>query len=685
MSLCINPRCAQPDHAANDGSQTCQSCGSVLLLLGRYRVMRLLSDQSGFGRVYEAFDRSTPKILKVLKQTYSHHTKAVELFRQEAIVLGQLPHPGIPAIEPQSYFEFQPQASELLHCIVMEKIDGPNLKDWMQQQGYHPISERQARNWLRQLTEILHLVHGKQYFHRDIKPENIMLRANGQLVLVDFGAAREMTYSYLAQVGNSEGTRISSAGYTPPEQERGHAVPQSDFYALGYTLIYLMTGRAPTDPAIYNSLENQSCWRQLAPQASSGLANLIDSLIAPRASDRPQNTQEILQRLNQLEQDAGQLQGGGLAETIAQAATTWERSSDGGGASLAQNLAQNLAQPPRLLAKLTQRWIWGGAIGLLLLSSYAVWQFQPGRWQREPAVVLRSLSSSSPNQEPAHAETVSSLAFTPDGRRLISGSQVGPITVWNADSGQPLLSLTGHKSAVRSLAVKSDGSVLVSASDDQTIKIWNLGIGQELRSLQGHTSYINAVVISPDGQLVASASADQTVKVWNLATGQELRSLKGHLSYVNAVVFSPDGRWLASASADQTIKLWDVATGALLRTLVGHSSYVNAVAFSPDGRQIISGSADRTIRVWQVETGQTSQVLTGHSSFVEALAISPDGKRLLSGSADRSLRIWDLPTGQLLHNLTGLNAHIRHIEPSPDWQWVAVAVNQLVQIVRLPE
>ncbi|MFM7427724.1 MAG: protein kinase domain-containing protein [Elainella sp.] len=677
MSLCINPGCAQPDHAANDGSQTCQSCGSSLLLLGRYRVMRLLSNKSGFGRVYEAFDRSTPKILKVLKEAYSQHTKAVELFRQEAAVLGQLPHPGIPAIEPQSYFEFQTQTGERLHCIIMEKIDGPNLKEWMQQQGYHPISQGQALNWLRQLTEILQLVHGKQYFHRDIKPENVMLRSNGQLVLVDFGAAREMTYSYLAQVGNTEGTRISSAGYTPPEQERGRAVPQSDFYALGYTLVYLLTGRAPTDGALYNSLENQSHWRQFAPQVSSGLANLIDSLIAPKASDRPQNTRAILQQLDQLEQ-IGKAQAGGLIETIAprfgQAATTWAKSPG------ATTHGPAAAKP---LAKLLQPWVWGGAIGLLVLSSYAVWQFQPGRWQREPAVVLRSLPSQPPNQ--GHVETVSSLAFTPDGQRLISGVQSGQITVWSIDTEQPLLSLTGHQSAVRSLAVKSDSSILVSASDDQTVKIWNLGIGQELRTLRGHTSYINEVVISPDGQLIASASADQTIKIWDLADGQELRSLKGHLSYVNAVAFSPDGRWLASASADQTVKLWEVATGTLLRTFTGHGSYVNAVAFSPDGSQIVSASADRTIRVWQVSTGETVRILTGHSSFVEALAISPDGTRLISGSADRSLKIWNLVNGQLLHNLTGLNAHIRHLVPSPDWDSAAVAVDESIQLVRLPE
>jgi serine/threonine protein kinase len=713
MSLCINPHCPQPDHPANDGSQFCHGCGSDLILLGRYRVMRLLSDKSGFGLMYEAFDRSTPKVLKVLKESYSHHAKAVELFRQEALVLGQLPHPGIPAIEPQSYFEFRPkhrnqsssQSSEILHCLIMEKIDGPNLKEWMQQQGYHPISEKQALNWLKQLTEILHLVHHKHYFHRDIKPENVMLRSNGQLVLVDFGAAREMTYSYLEQVGYSGGTRISSAGYTPPEQEKGHAVPQSDFYALGYTLIYLITGKSPTDGAIYDSLDNQLHWRQAAPHISPAFADLIDQLIAPKASQRPPSTTAILQQLMQISQ--ADLANSALPPTLipaSLAAASPQAKQDQvrqphanrrTHSRISQADSQANARPPqtdsaaqtqapfmvRLAERLAQPWLWGGAIALMLATGYAVWQFKPSgflagfRVTNESATLLHNIEG--------HGGTVKSLAFTPDGQRLITGDDHA-VKVWDSDTGQPLLNLLGHTSTVRSLAVKSDGSLVASASDDQTIKLWNLATGQELRTFKGHTSYINSIVISPDGQMIASASADQTIKLWNLATGEELRTLKGHTSYVNAIVFSPDGRLLASASADQTVRLWEVATGTLLQTLLGHTSYVNAVVFSPDGADLISASADRTIKIWNMTTGAELRSLKGHSSFVEAMAISPDGQRLISGSADQTLKIWDLASGECHHTLTGFDTHIRYLTPSPNWQSVAVAADKSVRIVELP-
>lgn len=661
MSLCINPRCPQPDHPGNDGSQFCRSCGSELVLLGRYRVMRLLSDKSGFGRVYEAFDRSTPKILKVLKETYSHHSKAVELFRQEAIVLGQLPHPGIPAIEPQSYFEFYPQGSTAsLHCIIMEKIDGPNLKEWMQQQGNHPISEKQALNWLRQLVEILHLVHGKHYFHRDIKPENIMLRSSGQVVLVDFGAAREMTYTYLAQLGNVDGTRISSAGYTPPEQEKGQAVPQSDFYALGYTMIYLLTGKQPTDVNIYDSMHNESSWRKQAPHVSSALADLIDYLIAPRASDRPKSTEEILLRLGQLERPQSTEPSPLSGSTLMQAQAT---------------AAQSVKKFPK-------QWLWGGALALLLLAGgYAAWQAAPTyllqATHTKPVALLKTLDG--------HEGTVKCLVFTPDGQRLITGSDDQTIRVWDIATGQQLLSLAGHTSAIKRLVIKSDGLTLVSASDDQTIKLWDLSNGQELGTLKGHTSYLNAVIFSPDGKLLASASADQTVRLWDLATRQEVRIFTGHSSYVNGIVFSPDGQLLASASADRTIKLWSVTTGELLGTFEGHTSYVNAVVFTPDGQRLISASADQTIRVWNVATGAEERILSGHSSFVEHIAISPDGQRLMSSSADQTLKIWDLATGKVLHTLTGFDTHIKLFALSPDWQITAVGVGELIKIAEVPQ
>jgi serine/threonine protein kinase len=300
MSFCINPVCPKPNHPDNDENRFCQSCGSQLELLKRYRVLRLVSDKTGFGKVYEAYEQDTPKILKVLKEDLSTDAKAVELFQQEAAVLGHLNHPGIPKVD--GYFQYQTRNGLVLHCIVMEKIEGPNLEQWLKQQQNRPISQEQAINWLRQLLEILALVHAKQYLHRDIKPSNIMIRPDGQLVLIDFGTAREVTRTYLAKVSSGGGgiTAIMSSGYSAPEQINAQAVAQSDFYALGRTFVFLLTGYHPLE--MYDSHHNVLHWRNHAMQISPLLLNLIDSLMVRDVNQRPATAQDIIKRLEGIEQ-----------------------------------------------------------------------------------------------------------------------------------------------------------------------------------------------------------------------------------------------------------------------------------------------------------------------------------------------------------------------------------------------
>jgi eukaryotic-like serine/threonine-protein kinase len=295
MSLCINPVCSQPNHPDNDENRFCQSCGSQLELIGRYRVLRLLSDKTGFGKIYEAYQQDTPKILKVLKEELTNDSKALALFQQEAKVLQQLNHPGIPQTE--GYFPYQTRNNLILHCMMMEKIAGPNLEQWLKQQQNRPISEAQAIVWLKQLLEILDLVHNQQYLHRDIKPSNIMIRPDGQLVLIDFGTAREITRTYLANSGGM--TAISSSGYSPPEQMRGQAIPQSDFFALGRTFVFLLTGFPPEQ--LYNPHLDILQWRHHANHVSPLLLDFIDWLISTEVTKRPSNAEEISRRLAEIE------------------------------------------------------------------------------------------------------------------------------------------------------------------------------------------------------------------------------------------------------------------------------------------------------------------------------------------------------------------------------------------------
>lgn len=289
MSYCINPNCS---HRQNpDDFEFCQTCGTKLLINERYRIVKMLRvGQIYNSEVFEVKDLSERESFKILKSLAPkfNNSKAAELFEKEAQVLIWLSadwhkNSGIPKVKPDAYFSCGITNNlKQLRCLVMEKIEGQNLEQWLEvNQG---ISQEQAINWLEQLIKILDKVHQQGLWHRDIKPSNIMLKPDGQLVLIDFGAVG---------IGS---TIIASAEYTPPEQTKGATVLQSDFFAVGRTFVYLLTGKHPHE--LPKSLKTeQLIWRGESAKISEELANLIDDLMAASPENRPQNTQEILQRL----------------------------------------------------------------------------------------------------------------------------------------------------------------------------------------------------------------------------------------------------------------------------------------------------------------------------------------------------------------------------------------------------
>jgi serine/threonine protein kinase len=301
MSLCINPNCPTPIN--QDTLLFCQACHSELLLDARYRVIRQLGG-GGFGKTYEILDSalynpaSGASEFKVLKVLIHNHPKYIELFRREAHFLAQIDDPGVPKVESDAYFQFHPaNSTEIVHCLVMEKIEGLDLKKYISQRGAG-ISEKRAIQWLMQLARILSKIHQRNFFHRDIKPSNIMLRASGQLVLIDFGTAREVTGTYLSKQDAGQLTGLFSAGYSPIEQMNGQAILQSDFFALGRTIVYLLTGRNPSD--MYDAVRNKLLWRQHAPNISDRFADFLDALMAESPMARPASAEVIVGELMKL-------------------------------------------------------------------------------------------------------------------------------------------------------------------------------------------------------------------------------------------------------------------------------------------------------------------------------------------------------------------------------------------------
>ena len=233
-----------------------------------------------------------------------------------------------------------------------------------------------------------------------------------------------------------------------------------------------------------------------------------------------------------------------------------------------------------------------------------------------------------------HEFWVNSVAFSPDSRTVLSGSLYQPVMsggrkdallkLWDVATGKVVRSFEGHLNDVYSVAFSPDGRTMVSGSSDNTLKLWDVATGKLLRTLEGHSNTVSSVAFSPGGHTILSGSWDHSLKLWEVATGKLIHTFEGHLDHVNSVAFSPDGRTVLSGGSDRTLKLWDVTTGELMRTFDGHRDTVTSVAFSASGHSLLSGSWDGTVRVWSLSNGDEMLRLLGTPNE-QWLAITPEG------------------------------------------------------------
>jgi WD40 repeat protein/ABC-type branched-subunit amino acid transport system substrate-binding protein len=286
------------------------------------------------------------------------------------------------------------------------------------------------------------------------------------------------------------------------------------------------------------------------------------------------------------------------------------------------------------------------------------------------------------------APLLGQIATSPDGGRIVAGLFDGTARVWNARTGQPLLTPDGHIGQVWGVAVSPDGTRVATGSADRNLRVWDANDGSLLWTGTGHADRVVAVAFSPDATLLASASADRTVKVWSANTGAKLFELSGQSDPLTSVAFSPDGRQLATASEGSTdnVRLWDAHTGTPLQTLSGHSDAVWSVAYSPDGTRLVTASRDGTARVWDPVSGQLVLSLQSHTGTLVSAVFSPDGRRLATGSRDGSVQVWDPTTGQQLLTLQAstVGDGVDSLVFSSDGRQLVVRTDQAVRTYVLP-
>jgi WD40 repeat protein len=284
--------------------------------------------------------------------------------------------------------------------------------------------------------------------------------------------------------------------------------------------------------------------------------------------------------------------------------------------------------------------------------------------------------------EGSHLKPIRSVAVSPDGRLLLSGSYDKTVRLWNIATGNEIRAMLAHTETLCSLAFSTDGSLALSGSQDGTPRLWNVETGELVREFVGHTGWVRAAAFSPDGTRIVTGSADygpgygtdqrdNTLRLWDAKTGSEIRRFEGITQAVNGAAFSSDGQFLLAGGEWKTVGLWDVETGKQVRYFGTPDTHPISFALSPDGRIAATGHVGDTpegeqnysdpehcvVYLWDVASGQVLRKLRGHTGPVNAVAFSPDGNYVLSGSGghhhddtysaadDNTLRLWDVETG----------------------------------------